>query len=481
MIRPRAGAGGLILDGGPLNGGLGASIIVTTYNQLPYTKMCLESIAAFVPAGYELVVVDNASADGTREYLKGLAAADPGMKVIFNRRNRGFPAAANQGLRAASKDVLVLLNNDMVVSRNWMENLLNCLAEAGAGMVGPMCNFISGAQRIPTTYKDMGEMHAFAEAFNRPDPSKWRRATRLGGGSLAISRKLVEAVGYFDERFTPGNYEDDDYSLRAVAAGFKLFIAGDTFVHHFGNTTLRRDGDKAYENLLERNGRLLTAKWHTDDCGVAYFRSALADAVPPGGSRALDLCCKAGALGLELKNRGLSEVVGVETGRRLAMVATHSLDRVFLASPERVRLPYPEGYFDRVVVAGAFERAHDPWRLLRSVAGWLAPGGYLVTMVPNVSHVSVLANLLGGRWDYGLGGVLQPPHLRFFTMSTFVRGLREAGFQMVSARGLGGELNETTLDFLRDLEAVARKYGLAPGNLPMEGQALELLVVAKRT
>ena len=478
------------MGNGLLWGGSAASIIVITYNQLPYTKLCLESIAAFVPAGYELIVVDNASTDGTREYLSGLEAAsaaavtgvtgEKALRVIFNRRNRGFPAAANQGIRAASKDVLVLLNNDMVVSRNWMENLLNCISQTGAGMVGPMCNFISGAQKVLTTYKDMDEMHAFAQSFNRPDPSKWRRATRLGGGSLAISRKVVEAIGCLDERFASGNYEDDDYSLRALAAGFRLYIAGDTFVHHFGSATLGADGNESYRRLLERNGRLLAAKWRTDDPAVAYYWSVLADAVPPGGSRGLDLRCEAGALGLELKNRGLAEVVGVASGRRLATVAEQSLDRVFVQSPEKVRLPYPPGYFDRVVAGGVFERSSDPWRLLRSVAGWLASGGYLVATVPNVSHVSVLINLLAGRWDYDVEGVLHQPHLRFFTKTTFTRALQENGFQTVGVNGFGAEVNETTLAFLRDLEAVARKYGLPSGNLPMEGQVQALIVVARR-
>src|SRR4051794_13901488 len=98
---------------GPPAGRPAVSVIVVTYNGLLYTRMCLEGLLANTDRpGYEVLVVDNGSGDGTRDYLAALAAANPVVRVLFNDRNLGFARANNQGLGMARGEILVLLNND---------------------------------------------------------------------------------------------------------------------------------------------------------------------------------------------------------------------------------------------------------------------------------------------------------------------------------------------------------------------------------
>ncbi|HSM59805.1 MAG TPA: glycosyltransferase [Longimicrobiales bacterium] len=119
------------------------SIVVVTYGKLHLTRLCLESLAAHThhPA-YEVVVVDNASADGTPDYLRALAATHPRVRVILNPSNDGFAAACNQGVRAARGDVLVLLNNDVVLPPGWLGGLLGPLSDTSVGAVNPVTNRI---------------------------------------------------------------------------------------------------------------------------------------------------------------------------------------------------------------------------------------------------------------------------------------------------------------------------------------------------
>jgi O-antigen biosynthesis protein len=108
----------------PENVGRLASIIIPCWNQLEFTRQCITALRMCTRPPWELIVVDNGSTDGTAAYLNGVqnAAAVP-VTVISSRDNRGFPAAINQGLKQARGEFLVLLNNDVVVTAGWLDQL----------------------------------------------------------------------------------------------------------------------------------------------------------------------------------------------------------------------------------------------------------------------------------------------------------------------------------------------------------------------
>src|SRR5262249_27788359 len=90
-----------------------ATVVVVTYNGLPYTKMCFASLLGNGwHAQDELIVVDNGSTDGTVEYLNEVQRRNAFVRLFLNEHNRGFPGANNQALREAKGDTLILLNND---------------------------------------------------------------------------------------------------------------------------------------------------------------------------------------------------------------------------------------------------------------------------------------------------------------------------------------------------------------------------------
>ena len=100
------------------------SIVIVTYNQIEFTRQCLDSIRLLTDEPYELIVVDNGSTDGTVEYLQAM----PDVRLIENDSNRGFPAAANQGMAVAAGKQVLLLNNDVVVTTGWLGRMLRALA-----------------------------------------------------------------------------------------------------------------------------------------------------------------------------------------------------------------------------------------------------------------------------------------------------------------------------------------------------------------
>jgi O-antigen biosynthesis protein len=234
------------------------SIIILTYNKLSYTKECIESIRKYTENGtYEIIVVDNHSEDATVDWLKD----QEDIIKILNSENLGFPKGCNQGILISTGDNILLLNNDTVVTYNWLSNLTECLYSAdNIGAVGPVTNYCSNAQTISISYPSMEEMQDFARLFNVSNPQKWEQRPRLVGYCLLIKKKVTDYIGLLDERFSPGNYEDNDYCHRMLLIGFKIILCKDTFIHHYGSKSFN-DNFQVYMNLLETNRIKYEEKW----------------------------------------------------------------------------------------------------------------------------------------------------------------------------------------------------------------------------
>lgn len=236
------------------------SIIIPTYNGLQLLVPCVEAIRRFTEVPYEIIVVDNGSQDGTAEY--GLRE---GLIVISLPDNAGFPAACNRGMSIAAGDQILLLNNDVIVSHNWLSNMLTALHSADhVGLVGPVTNYCSGRQQLEVSWNGLEEYYAHAEQYNRSDPAKWQEVQRLVGMCLLFKRQLLDEMGLLDERFSPGHYEDDDYCYRARRQGYRLLISGDTLVYHAGSASFKQHHPDGWKDLIERNRGLFIEKWGVD-------------------------------------------------------------------------------------------------------------------------------------------------------------------------------------------------------------------------
>jgi len=240
------------------------SVVVVTFNNLLFTRMCLESLLANTRAPhYEVLVVDNDSTDGTPEYLRELAARHRHMRIFLNDANIGFAAANNQALKHAAGESFVLLNNDTITPRGWLTALGRHLDEPLIGLVGPTTNRLGNEAEIDTAYHTYGELTAFAETVAT---NGGLSPFDLEIGSmfcLAFRRSTYDRLGPVDERFRVGMFEDVDYSERARVAGLRVACAENVFVHHFGSATfgeLAASGE--FGPLFHENRRRWEEKWN---------------------------------------------------------------------------------------------------------------------------------------------------------------------------------------------------------------------------
>lgn len=239
------------------------SVVIVAFNQLDHTRRCVDYLRHLTDEPFELILVDNGSADGTPAYFAELAATDPRVRVIGLPENVGFPAGANHGLRAAIGKQVVLLNNDTVVTTGWLRHMLAPLrGDPTIGLVGPCTNYAAGPQRIPAEYIDTATLDGFGWERAKAGAG-WEVTDRLAGFCLLITREVIDRVGLLDEQFGVGNYEDDDYCERVGRAGFKAVIARGAFVHHVGGQTFRALGAD-YLAALRGNLAKFRAKWGPD-------------------------------------------------------------------------------------------------------------------------------------------------------------------------------------------------------------------------
>jgi GT2 family glycosyltransferase len=242
-----------------------ASIILVTFNSVEHTKLCLTSVLANTDdPSYEVIVVDNGSTDGTIGYLRHISREHPRIRVILNGANFGFAAANNIGLAEATGDVLILLNNDTLVTRGWLTRLRAYLADEKNGLVGPVSNFVGNEARVEVPYTTYDELETWVREYTDAHTGKAFDIKMLAMFCLAMRRDTFEKIGPLDEQFGIGMFEDDDYAIRARQAGYRVVCAEGAFVHHFGQASFGKlipTGD--YQDLWDRNQRLFEKKWGT--------------------------------------------------------------------------------------------------------------------------------------------------------------------------------------------------------------------------
>jgi GT2 family glycosyltransferase/radical SAM superfamily enzyme YgiQ (UPF0313 family)/Tfp pilus assembly protein PilF/cyclopropane fatty-acyl-phospholipid synthase-like methyltransferase len=266
------------------------SIIILTLNQIDYTKECIASIRKYTPEPHEIIFVDNGSTDDTVKWLRKLVHKNSNYKLIQNKKNLGFSKGCNQGIEASSGEYILLLNNDVVVTEDWLLGMLECLNSAPViGIVGPMTNNISGPQKLPiVNYSSIDDLDEYSRAFRKKNRHRRIPNSRVVGFCMLFRRQLVEKIGLLDETFGSGNFEDDDFCLRALLAGYRNIIAGDVFIHHYGSRTFIGNGID-YGSSMRGNRRIFVEKW---DGKVVAQRFGVKLVVENAAARANELFAK---------------------------------------------------------------------------------------------------------------------------------------------------------------------------------------------
>jgi len=247
------------------------SFVIPLYNCLALTRACVDSLRRTVPPGlaHEIILVDDGSTDGTREWLQSLG---PPFRVILNERNLGYAGANNRGAAAATGRLLVLLNSDLVLPPRWLEPMLAAHRHLGhrAGLVG---NLQRDARTDAVDHSGLFINLQIKPEHDRtlplrallPHPWSVRKVAAVTGACVLVERVRYLELGGFDEGFRNG-CEDVDLCLRARSRGWINAVALRSVVrHHVSASPGRKLND-------ERNTRRLALRWRDELCHLAARR-----------------------------------------------------------------------------------------------------------------------------------------------------------------------------------------------------------------
>lgn len=220
------------------------SIIIVSFNTKDILINCINSIfSSCVPAPYEVIVVDNASSDGTVTSLGQIF--HQGLVIIANAQNYGFSKANNQGIQVSKGDVLFFLNPDTIVLEDSIARLLNSLEVLKAGIVGPKLYRNFQLEYHPSIRKFTKPFYIFlsflplsgqiVDFYNKYLLNKelLREVDWLWGAALMVRREVILRIGGFDEDYFMYS-EEEDFCLRAKRAGFKIYYFPKAHIIHLG-------------------------------------------------------------------------------------------------------------------------------------------------------------------------------------------------------------------------------------------------------
>jgi GT2 family glycosyltransferase len=230
-----------------------ASIIIPVWNGKEYLSRCFDALRLQSYSDFEIIAVDNNSTDGSVNFI---ANHYPQVSLIRNPCNLGFAGGCNVGLRAAKGDILVLLNQDTRVSPDWLSVLAGRLQNPEVGVVGCKALYPDG-QTIQHAGGwiewPLGLAHHYGQGES--DSGQWdepRSLDYVTGAAMAFRREILERVGFLDEGFWPGYFEDADFCFLVREAGFEVKYDPKAVVIHEETTSI----DAAMVSRAYQRGRL---------------------------------------------------------------------------------------------------------------------------------------------------------------------------------------------------------------------------------
>lgn len=231
-------------------------IIMVTWNEPTMTRAAIESIHRNANHPYRLIVVDNAS---DRETVSLLREAEWTQKygpmvAIYNDENLGWTKALNQGLAVSRAPYVCIMNNDVITGRNWLRNMIRTME------LYPEIGLANPQERRLIRGNTFDDVNRHADRLAREHEGKFIEIDYGSGFCLLIRRAVIDAVGGFDEQYGAGYYEDEDFSRRAVQAGYLCVRCLDALVLHFISRSFGKDPERK-SLLSERNRAIYEARW----------------------------------------------------------------------------------------------------------------------------------------------------------------------------------------------------------------------------
>jgi GT2 family glycosyltransferase len=225
-------------------------IAIPVWNKKELTERCVNSILSNTESPFRIILIDNGSQEPAREYLKSVSSRYPDkVKLIVNKDNLGNTAAGVQGMKYSDAEYVCILDNDTIVCKGWLSEMVKVAELSGkTGIINPNSNSFG-------VHKPEGKsLEDFSGELLKENSGKFIEVGAAVGFCYMVKRKVVNEIGCWDERFSPGYFEDTEYSMRAKKYGYKSVIALGAYVYHDEHSSFKSSEQKKnFEKLFNES------------------------------------------------------------------------------------------------------------------------------------------------------------------------------------------------------------------------------------
>lgn len=428
------------------------SIVILTLNNLDYTIQCLDSIRKYcLNSSYEIIVVDNGSTDGTKEYL----CNQTDITYHFNEKDMGVAGGYNIGIRLSQQENdIFLLSSDTIVTENALFTLRMGLYEhENIGATSASASSIL-LQKDTDSSDTIEKYLSYGFYNNIPGEHVLEQHILLADFAFLMKRSAYNVIGDFDEQFFPKLYENTDYCTRMILKDYQLMLCRNSFVFRLVQQTCPSLENTSLDTL---NKQRYIEKWNINPDYSCSCRQEMLDFMDEQDilrpMNVLEIGCACGATLLGVKNLfPNASVYGIELDEHTAQFASH-VANVVQGNIENLDNPFSVS-FDYIIIGDVLEHLVHPENLLNKIKHWLSPQGILLTSIPNILHHTAIIPILMGNFAYSDAGVLDRTHLRFFTLYNSAKLLENCGYKIIDLskkKTPTSLLTSETLDFIQQL------------------------------
>lgn len=429
----------------------GVTVLLLAHNQQEYTKIAVDSFRRFGKGELSLVLVDNGSTDG----LKDWASCQTDLTyVLLDEGPIGWGKAINMVMTELqiATDVLVIQAN-YALTPGCLQQLLEALYQSeDIGAVGGISNGARFHQGFTEEITDYG---AAVQAALSQKPVKIRQSMSLFHGAVLFKKETLDRLGVFEEGVDGLPALMQDYCLRMIMSEIKMVVTTGALLWNMENAS---KGIVAGNDL-----KVLAEKWQMHYFNGSYNENLILpiEAAPEDEISVLEVGCDCGGTLLEIKNRfPKAKVFGVELNERAASIASH-FATVETANIEEKGLGFSQGSLDYIIFGDVLEHLRDPEETLVYCRKLLRKGGKIIANIPNVMHISVMEQLLRGDFTYTDTGLLDRTHIHLFTYYEIERMFQRAGYRLCDTNSVVLPITkkqQELIDKLMDLKEGASRF-----------------------
>lgn len=437
-----------------------ATIVVVAYNKLDKTRDCINSVLKYTTGiNYNLILVDNGSTDGTFKYFKSLEYDNKYMlRFTGNVELAGVWSFIDFSWYS---QYIVFLNNDMVVTEHWLDNMLSAVkADEKIGMITPMSTNVSNLQAPDIAFTNMEDFQKKAAAFNKPNLTKQQERLRLITAAPLFTKDCLLAVGFpFDCGFIH-DFGDDEIAFRVRHAGYKAALAGDVVIHHNHDVRNMENKDPVkFQKSLESGRENFKTKYFGvdawDDVNNFVFQYIGNSVLEPAGKsdvKILGIDVRAGTPLLDIKNiirkYGIFEPeisAFTRDAKYYTDLKTFCGGSIVCDRIEYLCNSFEAGSFDYIIIEKNANEYGDPSEIVTAASSLLKERGQMFFPIKNLFGVHNLLNMFFIGDAYFSEAVP-------ITLEKLVGDLREAGLadvQLITA--VNSPVDQNVLNWLRSL------------------------------